>query len=153
VVSRPRGACHPRQGLAEARKPLEWQRLASVDVLDEAGRTPLRAPKHPEDEGVGLAPAPLPSFVHRAATSQDGRERNVKSVLGSFRRGRGGRMARLHLELLGGFSARLEDGQPCTLPTRKARALLAYLALPAGRFHSRDKLTALLWGETPEAQA
>jgi DNA-binding SARP family transcriptional activator len=62
-------------------------------------------------------------------------------------------MARLRLELLGGFSARLEGGQPCTLPTRKARALLAYLALPAGRFHSRDKLTALLWGDTPEAQA
>jgi DNA-binding SARP family transcriptional activator len=62
-------------------------------------------------------------------------------------------MARLHLELLGGFSARLDGGQPCVLPTRKARALLAYLALPAGRFHSRDKLTALLWGDTTEAQA
>lgn len=62
-------------------------------------------------------------------------------------------MARLRLELLGGFVTRLDDGQPCVLPTRKARALLAYLAVPAGRFHSRDKLTALLWGDTAETQA
>lgn len=62
-------------------------------------------------------------------------------------------MARLHLELLGGFSARLEGGKACALPTRKAQALLAYLALPAGRFHSREKLTALLWGDSAEGQA
>jgi DNA-binding SARP family transcriptional activator len=62
-------------------------------------------------------------------------------------------MARLQLELLGGFSVRLDGGEACVLPTRKAQALLAYLALPAGRFHSREKLTALLWGDTAEAQA
>lgn len=62
-------------------------------------------------------------------------------------------MARLHLELLGGFSARLDGGRPCVLPTRKVQALLAYLALPPGRFHSREKLTALLWGDTTESQA
>ncbi len=62
-------------------------------------------------------------------------------------------MAGLHFELLGGFSVRFEGGQPCPLPTRKAHALLAYLALPAGRFHSREKLTALLWGDTAEVQA
>lgn len=39
------------------------------------------------------------------------------------------------------------------LPARKAQALLAYLALPPGRWHSREKLTAFLWGDTPEAQA
>lgn len=62
-------------------------------------------------------------------------------------------MARVRIEVLGGFSARLEGGEPCVIPTRKAQALLAYLALPAGRFHSRDKLTALMWGDTFEAQA
>ena len=62
-------------------------------------------------------------------------------------------MVRLDLELLGGFSVRSDGGQPCRLPTRKADALLAYLAMPAGRFHPRDKLTALLWGEAPEARA
>jgi DNA-binding SARP family transcriptional activator/tetratricopeptide (TPR) repeat protein len=61
-------------------------------------------------------------------------------------------MAYLHLDLLGGFSAQVE-GRPCRLPTRKAQALLAYLAVPAGRFHARDKLTALLWGESDELHA
>ncbi len=31
--------------------------------------------------------------------------------------------------------------------------LLAYLALPAGHAHSRDKLAALLWGDRQDAQA
>jgi DNA-binding SARP family transcriptional activator len=62
-------------------------------------------------------------------------------------------MADLHIELLGGCSARLNGDKPCSLPTRKSQALLAYLAVPAGRFHAREKLTAMFWGETPEAQA
>jgi len=62
-------------------------------------------------------------------------------------------MARLDVELLGGFSVRRGAAEPCILPTRKSQALLAYLAMPPGRFHSRDKLAALLWGEAPEARA
>src|SRR5258705_13425660 len=61
--------------------------------------------------------------------------------------------ARLVLTLLGGFDARPAAGSPLVLPTRKARALLAYLALPLGRAHSREKLAALLWGDMPDAQA
>ncbi len=38
-------------------------------------------------------------------------------------------MATLDLKLLGGFEARLDSGQKIALPTRKAEALLAYLAL------------------------
>lgn len=60
---------------------------------------------------------------------------------------------RLCLELLGGFRVSREDGPACRLPTRKSEALLAYLALPPGRFHSRDTLATLLWGDTGEAQA
>jgi len=60
----------------------------------------------------------------------------------------------LRLTLLGGL--RLSNGEgreAVVLPTRKARALLAYLASPPGRAHPRDKLAALLWGDRPDSQA
>jgi DNA-binding SARP family transcriptional activator len=60
---------------------------------------------------------------------------------------------RLSVALLGGFEARLSGGERISLPTRKARALLAYLAVNAGRPQPRDKLSTLLWGETARAQA
>ena len=62
-------------------------------------------------------------------------------------------MARLILTLLGGFRARLDGNAPLALPTRKAQALLAYLALPAGSTHPRDKLASLLWGNAVETTA
>jgi DNA-binding SARP family transcriptional activator len=62
-------------------------------------------------------------------------------------------MALISLALLGGFRARLEAGPALTLPTRKAQAVLAYLAVPLGRAHPRDKLAALLWGDRPETLA
>ena len=62
-------------------------------------------------------------------------------------------MAKLSLTLLGGFQARLHTGETLALPTRKAQALLAYLALPPGQAHPRDKLAALLWGGIREESA
>ena len=62
-------------------------------------------------------------------------------------------MAQLKLTLLGGFRARLDPGSSLVLPTRKAQALLAYLALPLGRAHPREKLAALLWGGIREPSA
>ena len=62
-------------------------------------------------------------------------------------------MARLTLTLLGGFRARLDAATPLTLPTRKAKALLAYLALSPSSAQSRDKLASLLWGSTLETTA
>src|SRR5215831_18575956 len=63
-----------------------------------------------------------------------------------------GRMPALDLRLLGGFRAS-RGTTDLALPTRKACGLLAYLAMPAGHPRSREELTALLWGERPEAQA
>ena len=62
-------------------------------------------------------------------------------------------MARLTLTLLGGFRAHLDPGAPLAFPTRKAQALLSYLAMPSGEAHSRDKLASLLWGSTIETTA
>ncbi len=62
-------------------------------------------------------------------------------------------MSGIRLELLGGFDIRLESGVPVSIPARKVRALLAYLALAAGRAHSRDKLAALLWADSGAEQA
>lgn len=62
-------------------------------------------------------------------------------------------MSHLTIEVLGGFSCSVAPGQPLALPTRKGEALLAFLALQPGTFHSREKLASLLWGDTGEEQA
>lgn len=61
-------------------------------------------------------------------------------------------MAHLRLQLFGGFQLR-RDARRLAVPARKAQALLAYLALSAGRLGRRDTLTALLWGSVPDRQA
>lgn len=49
---------------------------------------------------------------------------------------------------------RLEGpGGPIDIPSRKARALLACLALASGRVETRARLAALLWGDTDEDKA
>jgi DNA-binding SARP family transcriptional activator len=48
---------------------------------------------------------------------------------------------------------RQPDGSVIELPTRKSRLLLAYLALPSGYAHAREKLAGLFWGETQDEQA
>jgi DNA-binding SARP family transcriptional activator/TolB-like protein/Tfp pilus assembly protein PilF len=62
-------------------------------------------------------------------------------------------MALLSLALLGSFDCRTRTGAVLTFPTRKVRALLAFLAARPGRDHSRDALAALFWGEQPDDQA
>jgi DNA-binding SARP family transcriptional activator len=57
----------------------------------------------------------------------------------------------LTLQLLGGFELTGAEGPP--LPTRKAEALLAFLALSDGRPQARDRLAALLWSDRGDAQA
>jgi hypothetical protein len=62
-------------------------------------------------------------------------------------------MARLTLALLGGFRATAGSGTGLSITSKKARALLAYLALRPGQRHSRDQVAGLLWGDVDEAQA
>lgn len=57
----------------------------------------------------------------------------------------------LTIRLLGPVSV-LIDGAPLTVDTRKATALLAYLAV-TGRTASRDELAALLWPESGDVPA
>jgi DNA-binding SARP family transcriptional activator len=47
----------------------------------------------------------------------------------------------------------VNQGQPVTFPSGKVQAVLAFLALPPGRAHARDKLASLLWGGLGEVQA
>lgn len=54
------------------------------------------------------------------------------------------------LRLLGGFELR-RGGRPTAVGSRKARALLAYLAMRRGQPVARDGLTALLWPDTAPA--
>src|SRR5258708_23915540 len=47
----------------------------------------------------------------------------------------------------------MDTGEPVPLATKKATALLAYLALHPGQAQARPKLAAMLWGDRSEAQA
>lgn len=57
----------------------------------------------------------------------------------------------LQLQLLGSFNLKDERGS-LRLPTRKIESLLAFLALHPEP-HSREKLAALFWGDSSDAQA
>ena len=59
----------------------------------------------------------------------------------------------LKLRLLGALEARLDPGPVVDLPTRKARALLAFLALRPGQPVARERLASLLWSDRGEEQA
>ncbi|HEX9819952.1 MAG TPA: BTAD domain-containing putative transcriptional regulator [Methylomirabilota bacterium] len=62
-------------------------------------------------------------------------------------------MTQLSIGLLGGFRVQLGSGPPLTIRRKKARALLAYLALRPGVAHSRESLAGLLWSETTDEHA
>ncbi len=59
----------------------------------------------------------------------------------------------MRLTIFGGFSAAGADGAEIPLKSRKAKALLTYLAVPLGKSRSREEIMALLWSDRGEAQA
>ena len=60
-------------------------------------------------------------------------------------------MGQFRLTLLGTFA--FTASAPCAMPGKKAQALLALLAMPAGQAHRRDKLATMLWSRLPEESA
>lgn len=82
--------------------------------------------------------------MERGASIHGGKKGNV----GQFEDETG----RLHVGLIGGLSLS-KDGRSIQLASRKARALIGYLALASGRNISREQLVGLLWSETTEDRA
>ena len=62
-------------------------------------------------------------------------------------------MPKLAILTLGGLRISSADGRPVSIPTRKAQALLVYLAFYAGLPQPRAKIAALLWEDSGEVQA
>ena len=59
----------------------------------------------------------------------------------------------LRLRILGTFRVADASGNEIPVKSRKARALLAYLALPPGKPRSREQIMALLWSNRGDQQA
>lgn len=59
----------------------------------------------------------------------------------------------LQLRLLGTFEVERPGEPPAIIQRSGPRALLAYLALEAGRAHEREHLAALLWPDAPPERA
>jgi DNA-binding SARP family transcriptional activator/tetratricopeptide (TPR) repeat protein len=61
----------------------------------------------------------------------------------------------MRIQLLGRFSIRLADADErlIPVPSRRRRALLAYLAMQPGFSETRERLATLLWGDVPDRQA
>ena len=67
---------------------------------------------------------------------------------------RGGQTLRWSLRLLGGFELRaLPVGEAVSLPGKRERVLLAYLALSPRYRQPRRKLAALLWPDAADETA
>jgi TolB-like protein len=62
-------------------------------------------------------------------------------------------MAGLRIALLGGLAVAGDEPTTGASLTRKAKALVAYLAMQGARGQSREKLAELLWGNSAESQA
>jgi DNA-binding SARP family transcriptional activator len=62
-------------------------------------------------------------------------------------------MTLVRFSLFGGFDCRIGAADAIAFPTRKVRALAAYLAVNAGNAQTRDRLAQLLWDDGTDAQA
>jgi hypothetical protein len=60
----------------------------------------------------------------------------------------------MRIQLLGRFLIPLADAEErlIPVPSRRRRALLAYLAMQPEFFETRERLATLLWGDVPDRQ-
>ena len=65
----------------------------------------------------------------------------------------GARPGRAQLWLVGGFHLAAEGGATVDVPSRRGRALIAYLHLAPGQAAQRERLGGVLWSDRSEAQA
>ena len=65
------------------------------------------------------------------------------------------KLSYVHVRLLGAFAVEANVGRPIvmTLRSKKARGLLAYLAMKPDYQVRREELATLFWGDNPDAQA
>jgi len=59
----------------------------------------------------------------------------------------------IRIKVLGAFEAQFPKQKPLDLSTKKAQALLAFLAVEETRSHPREKLAGLLWGDVSDERA
>ena len=57
------------------------------------------------------------------------------------------------IKVLGPFQAHWPDGEAIRIGSKKAQALLTYLAVERNRSHTRESLASMLWGHTGEERA
>jgi DNA-binding SARP family transcriptional activator/Tfp pilus assembly protein PilF len=88
----------------------------------------------------------------RQPLARTGRELNIHFHRGPIS-GRTSAVPHCNLILFGGWSLTGPGGSALSLPTRKDRQLLAYLAAQPGRPHGRERLASLLWSDRAEEQA
>src|SRR6266496_1201877 len=62
-------------------------------------------------------------------------------------------LVRFRLRLLGRLELSFDDGTSVRLSTRKAGALIAYLAMTPAHTASREELATMLWGSCSDQQA
>ena len=60
---------------------------------------------------------------------------------------------KLVIRLVGGFAIETADGQQINIANRKARGILAYLALSQNASESRERIAGLFWSDRGEDQA
>ena len=80
------------------------------------------------------------------------RQVSDKDAVSSWRDPASDSHARLRIDVLGGLAVSFA-GQPVELSSRKAKALVAYLACSPNGVASREHLVGLLWSESSEDKA